>query len=741
MDSIAERMLQSKGIYNLMEIMGLASNSRVFGYVDASYKIFHVCDIDLNILDLRNVFGKRYVVLMRTDDTYIVGNRSNQTAAEQNVYYLGLLDTDNGTIDSNEEYQELNDGHFILPEYHEELLLNKSFISKKPLPKSPAKNKDSIVIINDIMYNVDGALVLGNYVLTSFPFVLYGKDGNIIRSFPADYYLKYLISFNNGGFVFWLFSDTEELLNQYMIYVGKDDNLFKIIIKEEQLPRCLLDDISGPNGYFDDNAVLLACDDIRSILHRYCIIDNKGEIETGSVNNLICGYRNGFIISEGSYYPSLKMKYYDSRDKRLSGSHMSGDQYAVFTRRIDDPFSLNGTKELKGLVRLEDMSVIVPFKYDDVESDEREYYDSGKWVHYVTAIVSINITEKTRYGLVNRRRCGLYKNGDLLMPLSEENISAIRVKTYYENTEEPFNVFSGYYARHKTCGYEIMFCDSECTYEVDSYSVITLDDLDEPTCILLVEKDGAYAIMKDGQLISDYKYSCVEVAKIREYDCGYYCHNWLIVNGVGKSRSLKGVFNLSKGEVIPPLFSSINKCGDIFVADDYLFSLEGKLLFDPKSINAEGEIKFSFDQKWDVAIICGNNLYNLKGERRIDADSLGLSFICHYDDVVCFTSPEGDYVFMDYSGERLLQGSDYVLDDNGTYVFTDRVNEGLVFIPSKNLFYKKEYHETDENDQYDYPQEQYDYEEDTYYALGGDDYQRFKENGGSIDDMMDGMGL
>ena len=35
----------------------------------------------------------------------------------------------------------------------------------------------------------------------------------------------------------------------------------------------------------------------------------------------------------------------------------------------------------------------------------------------------------------------------------------------------------------------------------------------------------------------------------------------------------------------------------------------------------------------------------------------------------------------------------------------------------------------------------YNYEEDTYYALGGDDYQRFKENGGSIDDLMDGMGL
>jgi len=34
-----------------------------------------------------------------------------------------------------------------------------------------------------------------------------------------------------------------------------------------------------------------------------------------------------------------------------------------------------------------------------------------------------------------------------------------------------------------------------------------------------------------------------------------------------------------------------------------------------------------------------------------------------------------------------------------------------------------------------------DYDRDTYYALGGDDYDAFKRGGGSIDDMMDGMGF
>lgn len=38
-------------------------------------------------------------------------------------------------------------------------------------------------------------------------------------------------------------------------------------------------------------------------------------------------------------------------------------------------------------------------------------------------------------------------------------------------------------------------------------------------------------------------------------------------------------------------------------------------------------------------------------------------------------------------------------------------------------------------------EDNYDYDRDTYYALGGSDYDAFKERGGNIDDMMDGMGF
>lgn len=38
-------------------------------------------------------------------------------------------------------------------------------------------------------------------------------------------------------------------------------------------------------------------------------------------------------------------------------------------------------------------------------------------------------------------------------------------------------------------------------------------------------------------------------------------------------------------------------------------------------------------------------------------------------------------------------------------------------------------------------EDDYDYERDTFYALGGEDYDEWKNNGGNLDDMMDGMGF
>ena len=63
---------------------------------------------------------------------------------------------------------------------------------------------------------------------------------------------------------------------------------------------------------------------------------------------------------------------------------------------------------------------------------------------------------------------------------------------------------------------------------------------------------------------------------------------------------------------------------------------------------------------------------------------------------------------------------------------------------SKHLFDVKTKDFIDEEEKDDsvfFTEDNYKYERDTYYALGGDDYDRWKENGGDLDGMMQGMGF
>lgn len=53
--------------------------------------------------------------------------------------------------------------------------------------------------------------------------------------------------------------------------------------------------------------------------------------------------------------------------------------------------------------------------------------------------------------------------------------------------------------------------------------------------------------------------------------------------------------------------------------------------------------------------------------------------------------------------------------------------------------YEQRHQRYSRDDRYD--NQDYDYERDTYYALGGDDYDEWRANGGNLDDMMDGMGF
>ena len=100
----------------------------------------------------------------------------------------------------------------------------------------------------------------------------------------------------------------------------------------------------------------------------------------------------------------------------------------------------------------------------------------------------------------------------------------------------------------------------------------------------------------------------------------------------------------------------------------------------------------------------------------------------------------GVYVYL-YKNETevVLFGFDLLNTKVLRYAIDKLPDESEEIMGWKFDFKKQEFESVPEEDNYpDYPDEP-DYYRDTYYALGGDDYDAFIERGGSLDDMMDGM--
>lgn len=135
--------------------------------------------------------------------------------------------------------------------------------------------------------------------------------------------------------------------------------------------------------------------------------------------------------------------------------------------------------------------------------------------------------------------------------------------------------------------------------------------------------------------------------------------------------------------------------------------------------------------KYNVYLYSGDGVYYITGEKRIvsEADYSFLK-VDHY--FVFKNKKSKEYLFVNLAGVQLetshLDEDEYLLLVNGSLKFDVDKEE---FLPEIE----------EEDDGYGYGQDDnWDYERDTYYALGGSDYDQFKEEGGDIDSMMEGMG-
>lgn len=234
------------------------------------------------------------------------------------------------------------------------------------------------------------------------------------------------------------------------------------------------------------------------------------------------------------------------------------------------------------------------------------------------------------------------------------------------------------------------------------------------------------SFLYDGQwIISDYILIATNNTKL-------LCHNDKILYELRVGESIKGAC-LKEDKAWFRINNEFNETGLLY---------ENTVVFPP--INTLLSLGFMEDGTPLIGVRNGALFMGVDKQLFFDDESKHFLSMCsHFETISAIAYEEdGEYYFVDEKGKFIeYQDENFdsigpcaVLEHEPFYVFS--------FNKEKFVFQPDEDNEEDDSENYPYYDEpDYDYEKDTFYALGGDDYDSFRKNGGSIDDMMDGMGF
>ena len=278
-----------------------------------------------------------------------------------------------------------------------------------------------------------------------------------------------------------------------------------------------------------------------------------------------------------------------------------------------------------------------------------------------------------------------------------------------------------------------------------------------PGCLIL-RNEGKYGLYINNENIIMPIYDYIKCVKITGENARY--------NDETRTREYNkhAYFEVKKGNKVGvisdnPEFNKISKVEyeKVEVIDKYRYAAYFKVYKDGKvgliSSNKNRENYFTLPTKYNQLDIiaawgCYGDLehlyiaddffYNIKGEKILDAEHHAFKSCCLEEDYIAFQDTEvGDYIFIDYHNCKQLEAEGR--DKDGNIILSNRctfnISQEKFIVQEDNSYDDNDYH--DEYEYIDYT----DLDRETYYALGGEDYDRFREEGGSIDAMMDGMGF
>ena len=489
--------------------------------------------------------------------------------------------------------------------------------------------------------------------------------------------------------------------------------------------------------------------------------------------------RNGNVIAKAE-------KDYDYQKQRVSIT-----DYAIIDRRLSEPWiksPIQNNYTRYGIISTETLEIVVPTNFNKIDfivleaPSTKHYRTKGEYEIYIK--VCLETIDKYKKSIEN---WGLFKHSECIIPCFYRSIDVIRLKSNFIFILEQQDGLKGIFYKDKTitqCIYEritelgcyllmnrtdgmidILYIDKESIKLYEHISSVTpssvqlnfLKDRYINNESLIVFQNDKYGLICKGQFVAECIYDKIELINVNPNydDCfNQYAYNplWFILqkdnkNGLFGTHGIMTDIIYDEVDVIDWRTYHPKRNYSVVPIREFVLELDGKYYTakekNPICDNSEqifrgfispDELVFSHEDETCL------EFYTYRGEKR---------------DIAVFDS-DGDSVDMDdYNDiESMYSDCEYALPipavwrikkiqvniSEYKYIFSFPKNRII-----NNPFYKDIDDEDEEDDgdsyyhDYDYP-DKTDYERDTYYALGGDDYDEWRNNGGNLDDMMDGMG-
>lgn len=595
------------------------------------------------------------------------------------------------------------------------------------------------------------------------------SDGNIIHSEDKD---THSISFEVRVTVGWqdAFCCISPAILEYRGYMENKYDLEYFYKSLEIIPtKSSLLILSSDNEYYRHHAI---------------IINDEGKItlctclECASV-----ALTENNILRLGRYTSDIA-DYYDICGTKLCSADIHCPKPQIFTRGLKVPNTFNYSEiqiqktilpdadpffgddeytQFQGVIELQTGKVIIPPCYSRIQLKEIDGIFGTKLDK--TVLVSI-VQIDNFYNGVLCSYYGIYLNNQMILPLAYTNIQYAKYKIphhekyssqnidnlSFEEVESNFLVLEkdGHYGVASNLGTIIIKPCANSFRLLEKYErhQIKRDNDTDRVFIRYCAAHGYISLCKDGlnnlifqnSIISDFVIDDFEIVNLKDCFDNEHIFIKVICNGnqaiIYNGKYITEFYH--EVQVYHSNFGSKEEHEDkdfVVVATDNngkscLLNSDSKVIIDFGNHNISPYMNYvkvdSVFLNKDKVAIFDSSAYSLVDDKHNYRN----------EHLFCFNNDKrpSEYYIIDTSGELKVINVEEETDDIEFALGFDWYRFDKNNLRFERIIYEEDF----DYGCYDY--DDFDYERETFYALGGDDYDEWKNKGGNIDDMMDWMG-